>query len=252
MPKVKILQLNVWTGRMKGALTRFLRENDFDIVCMQEAVWSEQEPVHLAHFVDTVDVLKEAGGFEYDLRQSNWGVRFLDGAAIMEQGNAILSRLSIASSENIWIHGKYSNEMHYGANWEEQVRGQGYGAIKAKFESGLTLLTHHGYWDRDPLGNETSVECARKVADVLRDESGPVVMCGDMNLITEAPAMREFDFLRDLTAENKVKTTLMDIKFVKDVPCDHILISDGVRYENFQVRKEVVSDHCGLSVEIEF
>ena len=41
---MKILQLNVWTGRLKGALERFVRENDADILCMQEAVWSEDNP----------------------------------------------------------------------------------------------------------------------------------------------------------------------------------------------------------------
>ena len=252
MSKIKILQLNVWTGRMKGALPRFLRENDFDIVCMQEAVWSEQAPLHLAHFAETVDTLKAAGGFEYDLRQSNWGTRFLDGSAIMEQGNAILSRLPIASSENIWIHGDYSNEMKYGENWRAQVEGQGYGAIKAKFENGLTLLTHHGYWQPEPIGNEVTIECMQKVADALRDEKEKIVMCGDLNVVSESPAMRAFDgFLEDLTQANGVTNTLQYLKLDIDVPCDHILVSKDVRWSNFQVHEVMVSDHKALSVEIE-
>jgi hypothetical protein len=32
MVHMKILQMNVWTGRIKGAIERFLRENDFDII----------------------------------------------------------------------------------------------------------------------------------------------------------------------------------------------------------------------------
>lgn len=31
---MKILQLNVWTGRIKGALLEFLNSNDFDEICM--------------------------------------------------------------------------------------------------------------------------------------------------------------------------------------------------------------------------
>lgn len=252
MPKIKVLQLNVWTGRMKGALTRFLRENEYDVVCLEEAVWSEQKPLHLAHFFDTVDGLKAAGGFEYEARQSNWGTRFADGSAIMEQGNVILSHVPITESEKIRIHGEYSNEMIYDENWEAKVKAQGWDAVKAKLENGLTVVAHHGYWDRDPLGDETSIECARKVADAVRDEAGPVLICADMNLIAESPAMRELDFLTDLTAETGTKQTLMNLKFVKDVACDHIWISKDIKWSNFEVHKEVVSDHAAVSVEIEF
>ena len=35
---MKILQLNVWTGRIKGALLNFIKSNDLDVICMQEAV----------------------------------------------------------------------------------------------------------------------------------------------------------------------------------------------------------------------
>lgn len=47
---MKILQLNVWTGRIKGALLDFLRNNDFDIICMQEAVWSNSKQKELENF----------------------------------------------------------------------------------------------------------------------------------------------------------------------------------------------------------
>ena len=247
---MKVLQLNVWTGRMKGALSRFLRENDYDVVCLQEAVWSKEAPDHLSHFADTVDVLKEAGGFDYDIRQSNWGTRFLDGNAIMEQGNAILSKIPIESFETPWIHGTYSNEMNYLKDWHAQVEAQGYGAIIAKLENGYTVVCYHGYWQPDPMGNKTSVECAHKLAELIRGIDSKLVFCGDLNLEAAAPAMREFDFLKDLTVETGTKQTLMNLKFVKDVACDHVLISNDLKWDNFEVHKELVSDHAAVSVEI--
>ena len=95
---MKVLQLNVWTGRLKGALTRFLREHDYDIICLQEAVWSEAD-AFLGHHVDTVEDLKKAAGLEYDARVSNWGIDLLGGSATMEQGNVILSRYPIIEVE---------------------------------------------------------------------------------------------------------------------------------------------------------
>ncbi len=91
----------------------------------------------------------------------------------------------------------------------------------------------------------------REAANMIRNEEGAVLMCGDLNVVYESPAMRELDFLTDLTRETGTKQTLMDLKFVKDVACDHILISDGIKWSNFEVHKELVSDHAAVSVSIE-
>ncbi len=249
--KVKVLQLNVWTGRLKGALTRFLSEHDYDIICLQEAVWCENAPAHLGHFVDTVEDLKGASGLEYDARVSNWGIDLLGGKATMEQGNVILSRFPIASVETKLINGKYRCATNFNIK-NGTADDQGYFALKIKLENGLTVLNYHGYWLPDPIGDETTVECMRKAADMIRDEKGPVVMCGDLNVETVSPAMRELDFLKDLTVETGTKQTLMNLKFVKDVACDHILINDGIEWSNFEVHKELVSDHAAVSVELEY
>lgn len=38
---MKILQLNVWMGKVEGELKRFLENNNFDVICMQEVMSSE-------------------------------------------------------------------------------------------------------------------------------------------------------------------------------------------------------------------
>ena len=234
---------------MKGALTRFLRENEYDIICLQEAVWSDNDDF-LGYFVDTVEDLKAASGLEYDARVSNWGIELLGGKATMEQGNVILSRYPIESVEKILTHGEYNPKFEF-ANKHGADENQAWYALKVKLENGLTVLTCHGYWQKDPLGNEETIRCMKIVADALRDEKGPVLMCGDLNVIAESPAMRELDFLTDLTAETGTKQTLMNLKFVKDVACDHVLISDDIKWSNFEVHKELVSDHAAVSVDIE-
>ena len=249
--KVKVLQLNVWTGRIKGALTRFLSEHDYDIICLQEAVWSEEADTHLGHFCDTVTDLQEAAGLPYCEKVSNYGVAMLGGDATMEQGNAILSRFPIASVEKKLINGKYSCAMNFNIKNGAAI-DQGYYALKIKLENGLTVMTYHGYWKPDPIGDETTVECMRKAADMIRNEQGPVVMCGDLNVEASSPAMRELDFLKDLTVETGTKQTLMNLKFVKNVACDHILISDDIKWSNFEVHKELISDHAAVSVELEY
>ena len=76
-------------------------------------------------------------------------------------------------------------------------------------------------------------------------------MCGDLNIVHESPAMRPLDFLRDLTYENNVKTTLSGLKYDGAVPCDHILVNDEVVASCLTVHPDLVSDHLGISVDIE-
>ena len=64
MDSMKILQMNVWTGRIKGAIERFLKENDFDVICMQEAVWLEDIPELLDYYCTSVEQIKEASGLQ--------------------------------------------------------------------------------------------------------------------------------------------------------------------------------------------
>lgn len=250
MSKVKILQLNAWTGRIKDGLSRFIADGDYDVVCLQEAVWSDKGSDFLNRYIDTLEKIKHLGNFRYDFRSSHYGISLFGGEAQLEQGIAILSKIPFVSTKEEVIHGAYAitDDLTTYAPILDEHR---YTAQKVQLENGLTVLNYHGYYLTNPIGNETTVECMHKVAEMIKGEPSPVVMCGDLNVISESPAMRELDFLTDLTAKNQVKTTLRNIRFVKDVPCDHILVSDGVKYDNFQVVDAPVSDHRALVIEVE-
>lgn len=242
---MRILQLNAWTGRIKGNILKFIREGNYDIICLQEAVWSETEPEQLENFAASVDQMKEVSGLQYEFRSANWGMKLLDGK--MEQGNAILSRYPMLEKEEIWIRGEYKGdvEIKHADKWD-----QGYTAQKVLLENGLIVVNYHGYWLPDPLGDEETVAAMKKVADAIRGVDGPMVMCGDLNVVHESPAMREIDFLRDLTDEYEVDNTLVGLKFNGKVACDHILVNEKVEVRSFEVKSEIVSDHKALEAEL--
>ena len=243
---MRILQLNVWTGRIKGALLDFLRNNDFDVICMQEAVWSNGKQKELENFFATVDQIKEASGLEHESRSSNWGMRIFSEDNIMEQGNVILSKSEIAEERNDLVHNEY-RVIEDAQDFYEHA----YTLQITKLKSGITIVNHHGYWKPTPMGDKTTVEVMRKVAEVVKRLEGPVVMCGDLNIIHEAPAMRELDFLRDLTHEYGIDNTLSGLKFNGKVACDHILVNNKIHVEDFEVLDDIVSDHKALVAEIE-
>ena len=248
MKKLKILQINAWGGRIKDGLTNFIAKNNFDIVCMQEAVWSNHDDF-LTLFVDTIDKIKEAAGFDYDFKSSNYGLTLLGDEVRCEHGNVILSKIPFKETQEIPVYGKYDYARSID-NYKSAIPGHRYTAQKVTLENGLTILNYHGYWLKDPLGDSTSTACMKTVANTIRDDSSPIVMCGDLNVVSEAPCMQELDFLTDLTKLHGINTTLRNIRFKKDVACDHILVSNNVTYEQFKVIDEPISDHQALSVTI--
>lgn len=250
MNQIRILQLNAWTGRIRNGLSRFIAEGDYDIVCLQEAVCTKNNLGLVDRFIDTIDKIKQEADFPYAFHTSNYGISLFGGADQLEEGNAILSKIPFTSTEEKLIHGQYAVATN-ADNYHSAVDDHCYTAQKVKFENGLTLVNYHGYWQPNPIGNEITVKCMRSVADLIRNESGPVIMCGDLNVSPESPAMRELDFLIDLTAVNNIKTTLRNIRFVKDVPCDHILVSKNLSYRDFKVVNGYASDHQALTLTID-
>ena len=109
----------------------------------------------------------------------------------MEQGNAILSRYKITNEQAELVYGKYGL-----ANSIEDFYEHAYTLQITKLENGLTVVNHHGYWQPNPIGNDTTIEVMKRVAGFVKEIEGPMVMCGDLNIIYDSPAMRELDFLR--------------------------------------------------------
>lgn len=249
MENLKILQINVWGGRIKDGLTSFIAKGNYDVVCMQEAVWSKQGDDFLNLLIDTVDKIKKNAGFSFDFRSSNYGVALLCDNARYEQGNVILSKIPFKKTEERVVFGEYNFADNL-SNYKNAISNHRYTAQKVILENGLIVLNYHGYWLKDPLGDENSILCMKKVADMIKNESSPAVMCGDLNVISDAPCMRELDFLTDLTALHNIKTTLRNIRFEKDVACDHILVNEGATCQKFEVVNAPVSDHRALVAEL--
>jgi len=245
---MKILQINVWSGRIKDGLSRFIAEGEYDVVCMQEALWGDECNDFLEEYTDTVDKIQRLGGFPYVAKASNYGTKTLNGSAKYELGNAILSKIPFTKVEKRDILGEYS--VIESVSDHELVKGHGYTAQKVILENGIAIINHHGYWREDPLGNETSIESMRRLADFIKENPRPTIVCGDFNIISESPAMRELDFLEDLTATNHLKTTLRNVRFVIDVACDHILISNDLKCTDFKTVSAPISDHMALIAEI--
>ena len=245
---MKILQINGWTGRIKDGLSRFIAEGEYDVVCMQEAIWSDDCNEFLELYVDTVDKIQREAGYENVSKASNYGTKILRNNAQFEIGNVILSKIPFASVEERNILGQYTVVTDI-SNYKN-TKDHSYTAQKAVLSNGIAVVNYHGYWQKDPIGNETTIQCMQRVAKFIKEDFRPTVMCGDLNIVCESPAMHELDFMQELIQINQIKTTLRNIRFIKDVACDHILITNDLRAEHFTTINAPISDHMALTVDI--
>jgi len=247
--ELKVLQVNAWTGRIKDGLTRFIKDGDFDVVCLQEAIWDEKHTKMLETYIDTVEKIQEHTELKYDFRSPIYGFKMLGGDVEFTQGNVILSKIPIVKTAEETLCGR--NKLADSAkDFERAFKNHRCVVQKATLENGVSVFNYHGYWQKDPMGNATTVKYMKRVAKMIKNENGPIIMCGDLNVISRSPAMRELDFLRDLTAANNVRTTLKNIRLELDVACDHILISDEFSCNYFEVVETVLSDHKAIVVKL--
>lgn len=242
---MRILQLNVWMGKVEGTLQRFLEQNDFDVICLQEVMASKNQTTHLSRLCFDLSRIIKASRLPYHFFAPNFSSRLGNGS--FELGNAILSRVPIVEQSSEFIHGEFLKDVVLGESPANNLNLQ-----LGKLENGITIVNHHGFWRPNPMGDEESVKAFQKVGEIVRQVAGPLVMCGDLNIVHSSPAFRALDFLRDLTDEYQVETTLSGLKFDGAVACDHILVNDLVSVQDFTVRPELVSDHLAVTAEVSF
>ena len=68
---MRILQINGWTGRIKDGLSRFIADGKYDIVCIQEAVWSDNCNEYLELYADTIDKIARIAKLDHVFKTSN-------------------------------------------------------------------------------------------------------------------------------------------------------------------------------------
>lgn len=247
MSNISILQLNVWMGKIEGNLRRFFQQHQFDIICLQEVMYSADAERHLSRLCFDASQIAAASGLPYVFFSPNWRSIMANGH--LEVGNLILSRIPFIGQHSEFTHGQFVDDMVLGA---APTPGNNLTVQIATLENGLIVVNHHGFWRPDPLGDAESLIAFEKLAGTIRPyaDQGHLVLCGDLNLVHDAPAMRYLDFLDDQTALHGVENTLSGLKFDGQVACDHIMTTPDLQVSNFIVHDDLISDHLAISTEI--
>jgi endonuclease/exonuclease/phosphatase family metal-dependent hydrolase len=245
---MKILQLNIWLGRLLNQVEALIEKEQPDILCLQEVLDAEGTIYLPDQVFDSLKRIKKTSGLSYDFFSptNSFQVAGVQG----HFGNAILSRYPLKHVETIFTNNAH-NTIAQESDHIPNIRNLQITQVDTP-DGVVTVFNHHGHWEPNQFGSPTSVEKLQIVADQVRKQVGPIIVAGDFNVVAESDAMRVFDnLLVDLTAEHNITTTLSQFGKVSDVACDHILINDEISPLEFRVCEELVSDHKGLIMQFD-
>lgn len=250
---MKLLQLNIWNGRLLKAALNLIEKEQPDIITLQE-VYSSEIRTRTHDFLASFERIRDV----FPSYQSYFSPR-LDFPVFdkkVQYGNALLSKFPLSNAETIVVRGEfhsYQKAEDYAAN-EGQKECFNLQRVQVKIEGSKSccLINYHGYWEPNEFGTDATIPVMEKVAEIIKASSKPLILSGDLNVVAESPAMKPVHaLLRDLTAEYEFQSSMTQFAKLPNVAPDHICVSDGIEVEKFAVLDDVVSDHKALVLEFE-
>lgn len=244
---MKLIQLNIWQGRLLNQAVKFLTEQDPDIICLQELTSSD---IKVPGFLETntLQQLLQRLNLTHHSFAARWQYSLMGGTA--SYGLGTISRFPIIDEKVVFTTGEYNGDMVYGRDATNDMAN----ALRTTIDAGdktIDVYNHHGYWLPDPNGDATSISSIANLATWADQSHGPVIIAGDLNVWPQSPALKALDQrFRNLTREAGAVSTLSRLgKF--QLPCDYIFVNGTVRVQNFEVSEQLVSDHKALILEFD-
>lgn len=237
---MRLIQLNLWYGRLIMNAVRFMQKAPPDILCLQEVM---SNPDCEEFNFNNLEKLKRDLGYDYHFFSPT--LDFATGDSTTFFGNAILSRKPIEKVKTVFTYGEYLS--HFSLKRPDDMPRNFQHAVIG----GANIINHHGFWfDGDKIGNAETERQMGMVSDYIAGLSGPVIFTGDLNLWPEAASLRHFkNAMRDLVAEYGFTTTRNFTSFKPVEICDYIFVNEHVTVNGFKVHDDVVSDHAMLELD---
>jgi endonuclease/exonuclease/phosphatase family metal-dependent hydrolase len=239
---MKIVQLNIWGGKLQYQIPEFLKKENPDIVCMQEV--HDLKGPSGAVFA-TLDEIKQKCGYEFVYMSPVYSSQYQQRSNRF--GNATLSKFKIKERHTIFTSGQYKDSFDLSID-DFNVRN--FQHLVLDCGPGLNVLNHHGYLlENTKEGNQETLRQMKMIADYINKLSGPIILAGDFNLSPTSQSITELDkILINLPVEYGLKSTYNFLNSNNTVS-DYIFVNDKVQALKFGSSEDLVSDHQALILE---
>lgn len=245
---MKILQVNIWQGRLVKNFIELAKEVKPDIITLQEVCSCNETDFQTLNLSSFEDIKAEFPNF-YQVLAPTYSFRAMD-AEIMF-GSAILSELPILDNKIVFTNLEFKKD--FNTRYDDyNIRNFVHAIIEIN-NSKLNVITHHGHHvEGTKEGNEETLRQMIMLKDYIKQLSGPVILTGDFNLSPNCESLEVLNTeLKNFCILNNVQTTRNELAKNAIQVCDYIFTNDLVKANNFEVEKMIVSDHQALLLDFE-
>lgn len=241
---MKLLQANIWGGRLQNQFIHILEKEQADFICLQEAVSTNGDALILANLKD----VEKRVGYEHSFFSPVFDFNLMQKTAGF--GNAILSRQPFKSTEAVFTRLEHKENFDFDSD-DYNIRNFQHASVEVNGKT-LHILNHHGHHIHQHKNGdaETMRQCG-VIVDYIKSLDGEVILTGDFNLAPHSESLEQINqVLKNLSIEYKLETTRNQLTSKTEV-CDYIFVSPGIQVQNFFASDYLFSDHKGLILEFE-
>lgn len=242
--EIKVVSLNIWHGNLLPDVLRFLKEQNADIILLQE-VYNGQDP-SLPDKYRSMEILHKELGYEHEAYAPAMIDKVEVGGVI--GGNVILSKFPVTATDITFFNEPFRERDAYNpAEFPTAPRNLQHAAIDADGRE-LHVFNLQGVWDLDGDNfSERRQKMSRVMLDGVKGKKN-VILGGDTNARPTNQAMRALEqegglvnvFGTELTTTFNMKhkdnpgyaTSVVDLIYVSpeieiiDKDCPDVDISD--------------------------
>lgn len=243
---MKLIQANIWGGRLDKQINSFFSSENPDIVCLQEV---NDVPGGETGFFTTYDELRKNTKIPYGFFSPVYSFNFMRRSGSF--GNAILSKLPLIKTETIFTRLSHLDNFDFLENDDYNIRNLQHVTVDVKGKI-LHILNHHGHHIRQHKNGdlETMRQC-KIIAEYIATLKGSVILTGDFNLSPHSESLEQVNkLLTNLSVTFGLTTTRNQLTYKSEV-CDYIFVSDDIHVNSFTASDELISDHKALILNFE-
>lgn len=254
---LKIIQINIWKGKMLPALVDFLQPEAPDLITMQE-VSGGAENLHPDKTIDLFAHLKKQlaydGAYALEYHVAGYPKAYA--------GKAILTNGTIIAKNIVWIRPMHEiprkkNQRDY-PNLPRNLLDC---TIRLKRKT-LHVICAHGAWTHNPTDTPEKIRQAKLMVDYLKTlHEQPYILAGDLNVAPNTEVIRLLETVAHnaVTAppSNITRTTHPRIHKTagfkpQGVLCDYLFTSSHFTVVSIDAPEVAVSDHLPVRATLRF
>ena len=255
--RLKLITLNLFQGGLYfDRIKDFLKEENPDILCVQEAYNSDNKK--LAKSLRSIDTLKEIlPSYYYHFAPELLDTR-KEGKIPM--GNAIFSRFPITKT-NVFFYdipyGEYKAYLKNDNKYDFSILPKNLEYVELKINNTiLNVFNTHGIWGHHGNDTERRLRMGETIISQIKDKTN-VILAGDFNLFPTTQTVKNIEkHLKNIFA-NELKTTFnMRLKphpgNYTTAVVDMIFVNKNIQVFKKYCPNVDVSDHLPLVCVLDF